>query len=236
MNDLMSHRWKVGCLTLLVVLSGSMGCFGLNRGAPAPLHYVLGDGPSDGVDTFVGSPLSNDSTSLAIGLRRPQMASYLDAPFMVVRHGAHQIGFSEFHRWGEALGGGVNRALAGHLLKRGSFATVDVAPWSPRERYAYLIQLDVMRFEGVIPEGAAGVQGEFQEGEAQEAEAGLGEAHLMVSWEIIRYEDGVVLSRGVTDYRQGGWRVGDYAGLVTLLDAGLGVLADDLVAGIEALK
>jgi hypothetical protein len=46
----------------------------------------------------------------------------------------------------------------------------------------------------------------------------------------------VVLARGTTDRRSPGWTVGDYAGLVTLLDEGLDVLAGDLIAGIAGLR
>jgi hypothetical protein len=235
MNDRNRVRWRAVCLTILLVLPGSMGCFGLNRGAPAPLHYVLGGGPST-VASPEGTVLAGDSTSPSIGLRRPQIAAYLDAPFLVVRRGSHQIGFSEFHRWAEELGGGINRAVAGHLSQRGVFGTVDVAPWSPRERYAYLIQLNVLQFEGLIPEVVAGVRDEFPLDDVREGATQEGEAQIVASWEIIRHEDGAVLARGVTDHRQGGWRVGDYAGLVTLLDAGLGVLADDLIAAMAALR
>jgi hypothetical protein len=41
---------------------------------------------------------------------------------------------------------------------------------------------------------------------------------VLATWEIIRPLDGAVLARGVTDYRQRGWRVGDYAGLVCYVD------------------
>ena len=69
----------------------------------------------------------------------------------------------------------------------------------------------------------------------EEPTATEGEAYLAATWEIIRPDDGVVLARGTTDYRAGGWTIGDYGGLVTLLDAGLRELADDLIAGLEPL-
>jgi hypothetical protein len=216
MNDRIQLRVKVTRLICLTGLIGSTGCgFALNRGALPPQHYVLGGGPSQADATPSG-----DLAELSIGLRRPQIASYLDAPFIVVRRGLNQIGFSELHRWGEDLGGGISRAVAGDLSERASFRTVDIAPWAPSERYDYLVQLHVLRFEGLASE-----DGEPLEGEAQ----------LLATWEILSQEDGSVLTRGTTDYREGGWRVGDYAGLVTLLDAGLGVLSDDLVAAIGEL-
>jgi hypothetical protein len=58
---------------------------------------------------------------------------------------------------------------------------------------------------------------------------------MRVSWEILRQRDGVVLARGATDYREPGWRVGDYAGLVRSLDAGLNVLTEDLASTLSGL-
>jgi uncharacterized lipoprotein YmbA len=208
-------KLKATWLICFVAVIGASGCFGLNRGAPPLQHYVLEGGHSH----EAGGPL-RDTAGLSIGLRRLQLASYLDAPFIVVRRGPHQIGRSDFHRWGEDLGGGINRAVAGHLLERGVFRAVDVAPWAPRARQDHLIQLHVMRFEGQLPEDGAALDGDV---------------HVVATWEIIDPDDGTVLTRGTTDYRANGWNVGDYLGLVRLLDAGLGVVADDLAAAIETL-
>jgi len=206
---------KVTWLVCLTAMVGSSGCFGLNRGAPPLNHYVLGGGGSHQVAIPTGDP-----AGISIGLRRPQVASYLDTPLIVVRRGLHQIGFSEFHRWGEQLGGGIGRTVAGHLSAHASFSAVDLAPWGPRERHDYLIQIHLLRFEGQTSDEGAPAEGQ---------------AHVLATWEILRQADGAVLTRGTTDYRGDGWRVGDYPGLVTLLDAGLGVLAADLAAGIGRL-
>jgi hypothetical protein len=58
---------------------------------------------------------------------------------------------------------------------------------------------------------------------------------VTASWEIIRQQDGTVLDRGTTEFREGGWRVGDYAALVALMDRGLVVLARDLTAALGAV-
>lgn len=207
----MKATWLIG----LTALIGSSGCFGLNRGAPPLQHYVL-----EGGHTHEAAAPLRDTAGLSIGLRRIQLASYLDAPFIVVRRGPHQIGRSDLHRWGEDLGGAMNRAVAGHLLERGTFGAVDVAPWAPRARQDHLIQLHVLRFEGQLPGDGAALDGDV---------------HVFATWEIIHPDDGTVLTRGTTDYRASGWTAGDYLGLVRLLDAGLGVLADDLIAAVEAL-
>ncbi|NBB87879.1 MAG: hypothetical protein GVY12_16855, partial [Bacteroidetes bacterium] len=43
------------------------------------------------------------------------------------------------------------------------------------------------------------------------------------------------LARGTTDYQGGPWEVGDFDGLVTLLDGGVRELSDDLIARLERL-
>ena len=187
----------------------------LGRGEPPQQHYVLGGGP-----TPDSAAPSLDLSHVTIGVRRLQLAPYLETPFILVRQGPNQIGFSEFHRWGEALSAGINRAVAGYLDDRASFEAVDVVPWPAGERYDYVIQLHVLRFEGV------------SQGEPPAVD---GEAVVLATWEIIRQLDGTVLQRGSTDHRESGWTVGDYAGLVALLDTGLRALTDQLLRSIDDL-
>jgi uncharacterized lipoprotein YmbA len=194
---------------------GLTGCVSLGRREPPQRHYVLGG------DTLRASPtISPQVAAVTVGVRRLKLASYLASPFIVVRRGTNQVGFSEFNRWGEPLGAGINRVIARSLVARG-FRDAAVAPWPGDARYDYLIQLDVVRFEGLAPE------------EPLSTEGGVS---LVATWEIIRQEDGAVLARGTTDYRRPGWTVGDYAALVALLDQGLEVLSADLTASVVELR
>ena len=198
---------------LLVAVLALTGCFSLGRDEPSQQHFVLG-----GNRLQASAPQAERLAGLTIGLRQVNLAEYLDTPLIVVRHAPHQIRFSEFNRWGENLDGGFNRAVALYLADRAPFEGVDVVPWAPRTQHDYLIQIHLLRFEGVV------------------IEDGLeGEAYMLANWEIIRQPDGAVLSRGTTDYRQDGWTVGDYGDLVTRLDAGVGELSDDLIAGLEEI-
>lgn len=203
------------CLTVPFVLIGLTGCFKLGRNPPIERQYVLGGAPR--VDAATSSRRLAETS---VGIRRLQLAPYLATPFILVRRGPHRITFSEFHRWAEDLDAGISRAMASYLPASTPMRVVAVAPWPLGEKFDYLIQLRVQQFEGLAPEEPA---------------AGPGEVRVLASWEIIRPQDGVVLARGTTDYRQPGWRVDDYAGLVKLLDAGLGTLSADLVASLESL-
>ena len=210
----MSIKLHVVRLLLLLTITVLTGCFSLGRDAPIQRHYVLGGSrlmsPAAVVESLGGS---------AVGLRQIELAEYLESPLIVVRHGAHQVSYSEFNRWAEDLSEGVNRAIAGYLAGRAPFESIDIVPWPPRTEHDYLIQLHLLRFEGAASEGSM---------------AGDGEAHLLVNWEILDPAGSAVLVRGTTDYRAPAWKVGDYASLVTLLDLGLRELSDDLIVGLQS--
>jgi len=211
----MRHPTRAIYRVFLCLATGLTGCVSLGRREPPQQYYVLGG------DTLRAPPTTSPQVAdVTVGVRRLKLASYLASPFMVVRRGPNQLGFSEFNRWGEPLGAGINRVVARSLAARG-FQDATVAPWPAAARYDYLIQLDIARFEGLAPEGPAST---------------AGEVHMLASWEIIRQADGVVLARGTTDYRRPGWSVGDYAGLVSMLDEGLEVLSADLVVGVVELR
>ena len=184
------------------------GCFRLSRDTPPLQQYVLGGTPAAPVAAPPAGP-----GGVTVGIRRLDLAPYLASPAVVVRRGPHQIVHSEFHRWGEDPGEGITRAVAGYLSAEASIRAVDVAPWSAGARHDYLVQLHVVRFEGVAPADSGAM---------------AGEAHMLATWEILRQEDGAILARGTTDHRASGWMVGDYAGLVTSLDRGLNGLAGDV--------
>jgi uncharacterized lipoprotein YmbA len=180
-------------------------------------------------DGWSSNATSSGATSpvvagLTIGLRRLDLAPYLASPAIVLRRGAHQIVTSEYHRWGEDLGAGINRAVAGYLIASAAadgVRAVDVAPWPARARHDYLVQLHVARFEGTA---------------AEDPTVTAGEAHVQATWEIIRQADGAVLARGLTSHVQAGWRIGDYAALVTMLDGGLIALAGELTDCLRRLE
>ncbi len=207
----MRYSMRMRTLLVLPALVGASACFHLSRGAAVPQQYVLGAGP---VPATTQSPPVQGVT---VGLRRPQLERYLDTPLLVIRKGPREITFSEFHRWAEPLASGINSAVARYMAGQAPIRAVAAAPWSANERYDYLIQLHVLRFEG------------------EQADIPLvssGEVHLLAAWEIISQDDGAVLARGTTDYRKGGWRAGDHEGLVAQLDDGLIALSKALVARI----
>jgi len=203
--------------TLSLALIALAGCFGLNRGDPSQRHFVLGLASSP---ANVETASAGDVPGLTVGLRSLRLAEYLESPLIVVRRGPHRIELSEFHRWGETLDQGISRTVAGYMEGQGSSLDVAHAPWPTRSEQDYLIQLQILRFEGSAPDGLAVTEGE---------------ALLLASWEILRGDDGALLAQGATEYHGPGWAVGDYDGLVALLETGLSELARDLVAALSGL-
>ena len=203
---------RIACLLTLVVPVALTGCFKLARESPTLQLYVLGDGSASGLPT--PPHLAAGRAAFRIGLSRVEMASYLSVPAIMMRRGANELIVSQFHRWGGDLDQGVNRAVGAYLAKSPRIRSVDVAPWTARARHDLLVQLHVTRFEGVVADSAARE----------------GRVHVMAGWDIIRPFDGTVMVRGSTDDRGGAFRVGDYAGLVTGLDAALSRVARDISA------
>ena len=197
-------------LSILPVVFATGACFSLSRDTPPLEQFVLG-----GTLAAETGAMSPDPAGVTIGLRRLDLTPYLASSAIVVRRGANQMIVSQYHRWGEDPVAGINRAFAGYLAAALPVRAVDVAPWPVRSQHDFVVQLHVSRFEGVAPADAAATQGG---------------AHLLASWEVHRPQDGAVLARGGTDYRESGWRVGDYPALVTLLNQGLDRMARDIVA------
>jgi uncharacterized lipoprotein YmbA len=204
--------------TILAVAAATFvatGCFRLARTSPPVERYVLGGARITWTDER-----PRDSVALSIGVRRLDLAPYLATLAIVVRRADNEIITTGFHRWAESPGAGLNRAVSGYLAVAPLIRSVDVAPWPVRSEHDYLVQLHVTRLEGVTP---------------AEAGATTGEAHFMARWEIQRPSDGALVARGATDHRAADWVINDYAGLVTRIDRGLVVLAQELVACLARL-
>jgi uncharacterized lipoprotein YmbA len=202
--------------TLPLMLLALAGCFSLSRDAPEPRHWVLGPN----VPTGSGG----DTTALratVVGLRTPRLSDYLASPFVVVREGANEVGFSRFDLWGESLAHAIGRSVATHMGVRDPALRVAFAPWSRETRPEHVIEIQIVHFEGVLPE---------------ESEGSHGAAHLLAHWEIFRPGDGVRVAWGTTEVRESGWPVDDMAALISFLEGGLATLAQELVEALDGVE
>lgn len=172
-------------------------------------------------------PGSADTTGLSVGLRQPRLAPYLDAVRIVTRRGPHRLSFAEFHRWGENLDRGISRTVARGLEARSGVHAVESTPWPKGATFDYIVELDVLRFEGVGPPPDPDAD--------DDAPPPEGHSQMTVQWTVRSPEDDTVLVRENTRYRTEGWRVGNYEALVEHLGRGLNVLVDEVGTRLQAL-
>lgn len=200
---------------LIAALLAITGCFSLSREEPPMQHYVLG-----GASQMEEQSSQGEATGITVGLRQIQLADYLDTPFVVIRRGSHRVTYSDFHRWGEPLAGGISRSIARYLLVHQEVRAVDVAPWTAGTQHDYLVEVHVTRFEGRAPD---------------DPPAATGEVHMAATWQIRQPLTAEVLARGSTSSRHPNWDVGDYDGLVEALEQGLRTLAENVLTELETL-
>jgi uncharacterized lipoprotein YmbA len=198
------------------------GCVRLLEPRPSNITYYLLDSDLP-VDTT-----STDTTGLTVGLRRPRLASYLDAARIVTRHNRNTIRFSDAHRWGEDLDQAINRVVALDLAGQSGIRSVEAVPWPSGFRFDYVVQLRVLRFEGVGPEPPGP--------DADDAPLPDGHSQMAIRWTIFGPDGEITKRQGITQHREEGWAVTDYADLAAKLDTSLTVLADDIGTSLRTLE
>lgn len=199
-----------------------VGCVRLLEPRPGRnITYYLLDSGLDADTTLT------DTTGLEVGLRRPHLASYLDATRIVTRRGSNAIQFSDSHRWGEDLDQAINRVVALNLEQSPEIQTVEVVPWPNGARFDHVIQLHVLRFEGVGPSPNPKAD--------EDNPAPKGYAQMVVRWTIFGPDGTDPIEQGITRHREKGWSVKDYAELVSKLDTSLVVLSRDIGGRLRPL-
>lgn len=211
-------RWAVALGLLVLSVSG---CVRLLEPRASDATYYLLDRAQQ---TDAGT---TDTTSLSVGLREPRLASYLDPTRIVTRRGPHRINFAEFHRWGEDLDRGINRTVAQTLETRSGIRSVEAVPWPEGSTFDYVIELQVLRFEGVGPPPDPGAD--------EDAPAPDGHTQMAVQWTIRHPKADTILVRGQTRHRTDDWRVNNYGALVENLGRGLDMLVDEIGTRLQAL-
>jgi uncharacterized lipoprotein YmbA len=216
------RRLVVGIVALALFVV-AVGCVRILEPRQSNIRYYSLEG-AIAADTLA----SADTTGLTLGLRKVRLADYLDTPTIVTRRSPHEIHFSEFHRWSEGLPRAINRAVAARLEQRDLVRSTEVVPWVDGATFDYVLQLQVLRFEGNGPP-PPGPEAD------DDAPTPTGHTHMAVRWEIVNPGTDAVLARGFTQDRRDEWPVDNYADLAAKLDASLAVLATDVAARLRTL-
>ena len=194
---------------LLTILLLGQGCVNLKPQEKTTRFYVLGAHIiSD------KNEAETASSGLSVGLRRLDLATYLDTPRIVVRLGDNEVSFSENHRWGEDLRVGINRTVARLLANDPTIRRTDAVPWPLSARHDYVVQIQVRHFEGVVE----------RPGDVR--------AHLEAAWKILDPMTHQVLRQGTTDEWLEAGAADRHAGIVSALDKALSRLSDELAEAL----
>jgi len=206
------------CVVALVVTS----CVRLPSPSPSDTQYYL-------LESVSPAEPSSDATGLRVGLRKPDLADYLDTRPLVTRRDPNEIHLPTLHRWAEDLGPAINRVVGLNLEAQPGIQSVDVVPWPQGAAFDYVVRLRVLQFEGVGPPPP---------GPDADDDASIPEGHsqMTVGWTVFGPEGDSVRARGRTEHRVDGWPVTDYADLAAKLDTSLVVLAEDLRDHLSSLS
>lgn len=208
----------VAGLTTLVLGS----CVRLLEPRPSNTQYYLLESARPGSTTTASDP------GLHIGLRKPRVAEYLNTPGIVTRQGPNELHFSEFHRWAENLGPLINRVVAQNLAAQPGVQLVEVVPWPRGTTFDYVVQLRILRFEGVGPPPPSP--------NADPEPAQQGHSQMTVAWTVFGPEGDSVRTTGRTHQQLQGWPPADVSDLVSKLDSSLVVLTHDLHDKLHTLS
>lgn len=112
-------------------------------------YYVLTGQPADEVRE------AKVDGALVLGVKRIEIAPYLNGKDMVVREGGNEIVYQSFARWAEPLTTSIGRTVAGRLARAGTVARVYAQPYPFEVERDYDVSIRVFRCEGERKEGGA---------------------------------------------------------------------------------
>jgi len=178
------------------------------------LAILAGCGVTQPARYYILTPVEDIGTKNApgpaLGIGPVAFPGYLDRPEIAHRSGANQLQFADSDRWAEPLKTTFSRTLAENLAVMLPTDRINLYPWARSTRIDYQITVDVARFDA----DASGM------------------VVLMASWEIIRPDDGSVISRHRQTYTEAaGGMV--YPAIVASQSRAVERLARDIVATIS---
>jgi uncharacterized lipoprotein YmbA len=89
-----------------------------------------------------------------LGVDRIELPEYLMRPEIATRTESNQLKIAEYDRWAESLQDGFSRTLRSDLENRLGAGHVVAVPFDPAHRPALIVDVEVRRFERVLPDGA----------------------------------------------------------------------------------
>jgi hypothetical protein len=138
----MTMRAQVLCLALVASLSAA--CSFLKPHADPTQYFVL--------TSEERKPAAVPAQKL-LGVDRIELPEYLLRSELVTRSESNQLKIAEYDHWGEPLKDGFLRTLRSDLENQLGAGHVLAPPFDPAHRPALTVDVEVRRFERVLPEG-----------------------------------------------------------------------------------
>ncbi len=204
--------WKPALLSVIGLLLLT-GCSLVPKPQADPTrYYVL----TAGSQAEAGGE-SASTGSLVLGVRRVEIAPYLNGKDMVVRESGNEIAYQNFARWAEPLTTSINRALVGGLAQSDKVTRVYLQPFPFDSQRDYDVTVRVLRCEGERRADGQTVASFSAQVEVAAAKSG-----------------GAVIVRKVFVAPEAPWDGKDFGALARLLSEAVQALGADLAAALPA--
>jgi uncharacterized protein len=197
---------------LCAVALGMTGCSLLPQPKADPTRYYV----------LTGQPVAEEVApkvegALVLGVKRIEIASYLNGKDMVVREASNEIAYNSFSRWAEPLTTSIGRAVSGRLASSPAVARVYAQPFPFDVARDYDVSIRVVRCEGARGADGGLVASFSALVEVTEAKAG-----------------GAIVLRKLFTAPEAKWDGKDYGALAAALSDAVGVLGAEVVAALPA--
>lgn len=211
----MKPNVRLSALFLLSsVVLGLAGCSLVPPPAADPTRYYVLTGQAS-TDTV--RPAKTEG-ALVLGVKRIEIAPYLNGKDMVVREGGNEIVYQSFARWAEPLATSIGRAVAGNLARAETVARVYPQPFPFEVERDYDVAIRVFRCEGERKAGDGGAVASFSAlVEVTESKPG-----------------GAIVLRKVFTAPEPAWDGKDFGALASALSEAVGALGAEVIAALPA--
>lgn len=205
------RRFSALCVLSAVALAWS-GCSLVPEPKADPTrYYVLTGLPVD------AARAPNVEGALVLGVKRIEIAAYLNGKDMVVREAGNEIRYNSFSRWAEPLSSSIARAMAGRLAASERVARVYPQPFPFDVERDYDVAIRVVRCEGERKADGKTVASFSALVEVTEARAG-----------------GEVVLRKLFTAPETEWDGENFGELAAALSDGVAALGAEIVSGLPA--
>jgi uncharacterized lipoprotein YmbA len=191
---------------------GVTGCSVLPSPKADPTRYYV----------LTGQPVTEELApkaegALVLGVKRIEIAPYLNGKDMVVREASNEIAYNSFSRWAEPLTTSIGRAVSGRLASSPKVTRVYAQPFPFEAARDYDVSIRVVSCEGARTAGGGLVASFSAQVEVTEAKT-----------------DGEVVLRKLFTAPETKWDGKDFGALAAALSDAVAALGAEVVAALPA--